>query len=189
MVSRDMGVRNLIETSFLTACQENFHARTIAVEFSGGFAMAHPRLSDAQKKLKGTFEPARSELNLINGRTALLEAVPPPSDLDPVAQQEWRVHMAQCVAARTISHVNLAAFRALAEAAAARSRAYKLAIKQGPAVPTADGGSKTNAAWAGYVAADAAYQRWCAAFALTPKAGAGLPQLPVPGGVKLRSVT
>ncbi len=150
--------------------------------------MPQQRLSDAQKKLQGTFTASRSETNMINGRVALTEPVPPPSDLDPAAQREWRMHMAQCVAARTISQINLAAFRALAEAAAARAKAYRLAIRQGPTVATAEGGSKANAAWAGYVAADAAYQRWCQAFALTPRAGAGVPQLPVPPGGRLRVV-
>jgi phage terminase small subunit len=150
--------------------------------------MARPRLSDEAKKLRGSFEPSRGAGRLFHGRAALTEPLAPPSDLDAAAQREWRAHMLQCVAARTISHVNLCAFRALVETAAARNRAYRLAMRQGPIQPTANGGTKTNAAWLAFLAADACYLRWAQMFGLTPKAGAGLPQLPVAGESRLQAV-
>jgi hypothetical protein len=150
--------------------------------------MARPRLSDEAKKLRGSFEPSRGAGTLLHGRVALTEPLPPPTGLSAVARRQWRTHMLQCVAARTISHVNLCAFRALVETAAAREVAYKLAVKQGPTQTTAAGGTKTNAAWLAFLAADASYLRWAQVFGLTPKAGAGLPQLPVPGKTRLQAV-
>ena len=116
---------------------------------------------------------------------ALTEPLPPPSGLSARARLHWHTHVLQCVAARSISHTNLCAFRVLVKTAAAREIAYRLAIKQGPIQPTAAGGTKTNAAWLAFLAADATPAQ---VFGLTPKAGAGLPQLPVPGKARLQTV-
>jgi len=150
--------------------------------------MARPRLSDEAKKLRGSFEASRGAQTLVHGRVALTEPLPPPNGLSARARLHWHTHMLQCVAARSIRHTNLCAFRALVETAAAREIAYRLAIKQEPTQPTAAGGTKTNAAWLAFLAADASYLRWVQVFGLTPKAGAGLPQLPVPGKARLQTV-
>ena len=150
--------------------------------------MPRARLTDQQKKLSNTFEASRSEATLVHGRVALTEPLPPPSDLDPAAQRAWRVLMQQCVASKTICSSNLAAFGAFAETAAARDKAYRLAMEQGPTQNTEAGTTKTGAAWTAFLATDQAYFRWAMVFGLTPKAGSQLPQLPVPGAVALRAV-
>jgi hypothetical protein len=96
--------------------------------------------------------------------------------------------MQQCVGAKTLCATNLAAFQAFAETAAAREKAYRLAMEQGPTQNTEAGTAKTNAAWTAFLATDQAYFRWAMAFGLTPKGGSQLPQLPVPGSVALRAV-
>jgi hypothetical protein len=143
-------------------------------------------MGDEARKLRGSYEASRKDAGLTRGRTALIEVLPPPDDLDPAAQREWRIHMAQCVAAGTISHTNLAAFRALTEAAALRRRAYRRALREAPVRTTAAGSTKSNAAWAAFFAADAAYRNWIAAFGLIPRVA--LPQLPAPGAAPLRAV-
>ena len=94
--------------------------------------------------------------------------------------------MLQCVAAGTLSSANLTAFRALAEAAVLRGRAYRRALKEAPVRSTAAGGSKPNAVWTLFLAADANYRNWTIAFGLVPKAA--LPRLPVPGAAPLQVV-
>jgi hypothetical protein len=136
--------------------------------------------------LRGSYEASRDEASLTRGRVALTKILPPPDDLDRAAQREWRIHMAQCVAAGTISCTNLAAFQALTEAAALRRRAYRRALREAPVRTTAVGSTKSNAAWATFFAADAAYRNWIAAFGLTPRVA--LPRLPVPGAAPLEVV-
>jgi hypothetical protein len=148
--------------------------------------MPRARMGDQARKLHGSYEASRNEASLTRGRVALTEVLPPPDDLDRAAQREWRIHMAQCVAAGTISHTNLAAFQALTEAAALRRRAYRRALREAPVRTTAAGGTKSNAAWAAFFAADTAYRNWVAAFGLTPRVA--LPRLPVPGVEPLRAV-
>ena len=140
-------------------------------------------MGDQARKLPGSYEALRNDASLARGRVALTEVLPPPDDLDPAAQREWRVHMAQCVAAGTISYTNLAAFQALTEAAALRRKAYRRALREAPVRTTAAGSTKSNAAWATFFAADAAYRNWIAAFGLTPRVA--LPRLPVPGAAPL----
>lgn len=72
--------------------------------------MPRALMGDQARKLRGSYEASRNDASLTRGRVALTEVLPPPDDLDPMAQREWRVHIAQCVAAGTISHTNLAAF-------------------------------------------------------------------------------
>jgi hypothetical protein len=141
-------------------------------------------MGDQARKLRGSYEGSRNDAGLIRGRVALTEALPPPDDLDASAQREWRIHMAQCVAAGTISHTNLAAFQALTEAAGLRRRAYRRALREAPVRTTAAGSTKSNAAWAAFFAADAAYRNWVAAFGLIPRVA--LPRLPVPGTAPLQ---
>jgi hypothetical protein len=143
-------------------------------------------MGDQARRLRGSYEGSRNDAGLTRGRTALIEVLPPPGDLDRAAQSEWRIHMAQCVAAGTVSHTNLAAFRALTEAAALRRRAYRRALREAPVRTTAAGGAKSNPAWASFFLADTGYRTWLAAFGLTPKGA--LPQLPVPGTAPLRTV-
>jgi hypothetical protein len=143
--------------------------------------MPRPRLlSDTDRQLRGTFERSRDTAVLAQGRSALTQVLPPPDDLDAVTAAEWRAHMPLCIAAGTMSAVNLAAFRGLVEAAALRRRAFRLAQREGPTKVTEAGGTKFNAAWQGFYIADSAYLRWMQAFGLTPKAWAGLPRLPGP---------
>jgi hypothetical protein len=150
--------------------------------------MARPRLSDQEKRRRGTFEATRSEASLVHGRVALTEPLPPPSDIDADAQRMWRVLMVQCVASKTICSSNLAAFQAMVETAAARAKAYTLAMEQGPVQSTEAGTAKTSSAWTAFLATDQAYFRWAMTFGLTPKGGSQLPQLPVAGSVALRAV-
>jgi len=93
--------------------------------------MPHARMGDQARKLRGSYEASRNMASLIRGRVALTEILPPPDDLDRAAWYEWRIHMLQAVAAGTISHTNLAAFRALIEGAALRRRAYNRALNPG----------------------------------------------------------
>jgi hypothetical protein len=150
--------------------------------------MPRVRMGDRARKLRGTYEASRNEASAIRGRVALTEILPPPDDLDPLAQREWRIHIIQAIGAGTVGHVNLAAFRALTEAAALRSRAYRRALREGPVRSTAAGSTKSNAAWVAFLAADTNYQRWMAAFGLTPKSAANLPRLPVAGSAQLQVV-
>jgi hypothetical protein len=92
----------------------------------------------------------------------------------------------KCVAAGTISSSNLIAFRALAEAAVLRGRAYRRALKEAPVRSTAAGGTKPNSVWTLFLAADANYRNWAVAFGLVPRAA--LPRLPVPGAASLHAV-
>lgn len=142
--------------------------------------MANPRRSDAAKRLAGTFRPDRSEASLFRGRTRLETEIAPPSDLDPDAQREWRIHMRLCVEAGTINHATLRAFTAMIKAAALLEKSYAMAMKSGPTVRTKDG-VKASPAWAGYLGADAAYARWAKQFGLTPMQAKNLPQLPTAG--------
>jgi hypothetical protein len=151
--------------------------------------MARPRLSDEQKKLHGTLEAKATAATLVHGRAALSEPLPPPSGLGHEGRLQWRLHMLQCVAAQTISSINLRTFQALVESAVLRQQAYRAAVRQGPTAATTDGGTKQSAAWLAFLSADAAYLRWATAFGLTPRAGANLPQLPAPGGSRPRAVT
>lgn len=112
--------------------------------------------------------------------------MPPPDELDPEAQREWRVHMHLCVTAGTINSTNLRSFVSLAQSAAAAQVAYRLAIRIGPLVRTKDS-AKVSPAWKAYLETDAIYQRWARQFGLTPQSAKGLPQLPTLGG-PLRAV-
>jgi phage terminase small subunit len=144
-------------------------------------------MTDQERRLHGTFERTRSLTTVVQGRTALVEILLPPDDLDADARREWQWHLPQVVAAGTIAPVNLTAFRGLCEAATLRHRAYRRAVREPPVV-TSERGSKTNPSWTAFAITDTAYRQWLAAFGLTPKAGAGLPQLPVPAGTKLEAV-
>jgi phage terminase small subunit len=145
--------------------------------------MPQPRKSDREKKLTGTFRANRSEAaTVFHGRTRLETEIPPPSDLDPAAQQEWRVLMRLAIEAGTISTTNLHCFASMAQAAAAARKAYTAAMRSGPTVRTEEGGTKTSPAWTAWVAADGVLVRWCREFGLTPMAGRMTPQLPVVGG-------
>ena len=143
--------------------------------------MAKPRISDAQKKLAGTFRANRGEASLFHGRTRLEVEIPPPSDLDADTQREWRIHMRLCVEAGTINHTTLRTFTAMCRAAAALEKSYAMAMKSGPTTRTKDGALKPSPAWTGYLGADAAYARWARQFGLTPMQAKSLPQLPTAG--------
>ncbi len=92
--------------------------------------MPQPRKSDREKKLTGTFRANRSEAaTVFHGRTRLETEIPPPSDLDPAAQQEWRVLMRLAIEAGTVSTTNLHCFASMA---AAEGTA---AMRSGPTVP------------------------------------------------------
>lgn len=145
--------------------------------------MPQPRVSDTEKKLRGTFHPSRSEVVAAHGRTRLTDPLPPPSGLDADARREWSLHMQLCITAGTVSASNLRAFQSMVEAAAASAKAYKLAMQSGP-VACSKRGSKVHPAWQAWTHADAAYRGWCQQFALTPMSGRMVPQLPVPGGSK-----
>lgn len=143
-------------------------------------------MGDQARKLHGSYRPSRGDGTLIRGGVALVEPLPAPDDLDQAARREWDIHMLQCVAAGTLSSANLTAFRALAEAAVLRGRAYRRALKEAPARSTGAGGTKPNAVWTLFLAADANYRSWAVAFGLVPKAA--LPRLPVPGAEPLHAV-
>ena len=150
--------------------------------------MAPPRLSDQQKRDRGTYQRSRSEAVLVRGRVALLEPLPPPSGLSAAGKRWWRVLMLQCIAARTLSATNLAAFQAMVETAVAREVVFRRALKEGPVMLTARGNTKSNASWVAFLATDAAYLRWADRFGLTPRGANALPQLPVPRGTRLTTV-
>ena len=100
--------------------------------------MPHARMGDQARKLRGSYEASRNMASLIRGRVALTEILPPPDDLDRAAWYEWRIHMLQAVAAGTISHTNLAAFRALRLTVKERPRPIAQAAQ--PGSPTASPG-------------------------------------------------
>jgi len=144
-------------------------------------------MTDQQRRLRGSFRRQRGVASVVQSRAALTEVLAPPDDLDIDARREWEWHMVQAVAAGTIAPTNLTAFRGLCETAALRRKAYRRALKEAP-IAVGDRGSKANPVWVAFNAVDTAYRQWLAAFGLTPKAGAGLPQLPVPGATKLEAV-
>jgi hypothetical protein len=148
--------------------------------------MPRARMGDEAKKLHGSYKPSRGDAVRTHGSVALVGPLPAPDDLDPAARHEWDIHMLQCVAAGSLSSANLIAFRALAEAAVLRGRAYRRALKEPPVRSTAAGGTKPNAVWTLFLAADANYRNWCFAFGLVPKGT--LPRLPVPGTAPLQAV-
>jgi hypothetical protein len=100
------------------------------------------RLSDSEKRARGTYDPRYAEAALVHGRTAIVSPLPPPSDLDAAAKKQWRVHMTAVTRAGTFAPENLLAFLALVEAATARAKAYRAAMEEGPSVGDGDGGLK-----------------------------------------------
>jgi hypothetical protein len=146
--------------------------------------MARPRLSDAGKKLHGTYEPNRA---FATGRVRLTEPVPPPAELDEAAQREWVVHMKLVLLAGTLAVTDLRAFQALAETAALASRAYREAMAAGP-IAHGDRGSKTSPEWSAWGAANTKYLALLGHFGLTPASARLVPQLPPPKGTLLREV-
>ena len=146
--------------------------------------MARPRLSDADKKLRGTYEASRA---FTTGRIRLTEPVPPPAELDEAAQREWSTHMQLCLMAGTLAVTDLRAFQALAEAAALTARAYREAMAAGP-IAHGDRGSKVSPAWSAWGAANTKYIALLAHFGLTPASARLVPELPPPKGVMLREV-
>ena len=150
--------------------------------------MPRPRLSDAEKLLRGTYEQGHGEHTQIRGRVAVLEPLPPPDDLDKAARQQWAVHCHLLVARRILSISDLPALRALSEVAAAREKAYKAAMRAGPVTRTAEGAERQSAAWGAFIAADQAYLRWTAVFGLSPRWAASATPLPPPGPGRLQAV-
>ena len=149
--------------------------------------MPRPRKTDQEKRLAGTFREGRDEASVFHGRTRLETELPPPSDLDPDAQREWRIHMRLCCQAGTLSHTALRGFTAMVKAAAAMERSYTLAMKTGPMVRTQDG-VKSSPAWTGYQQASKLYLQWSQQFGLLPMQARLLPQLPPATGGRLRVV-
>jgi phage terminase small subunit len=147
--------------------------------------MARPKLlSDAERRLRGTYEPSRA---FTTSRVRLTEPVEPPAELDATAAAEWAVHMKLCLLAGTLAVTDLRAFQALAETAALASRAYREAMAAGP-IARGDNGSKVSPEWSAWGAANTKYLALLAHFGLTPASARQVPQLPPPKGAVLQEV-
>lgn len=148
--------------------------------------MPRPRLPDAVKRLRGTFEASRAMPAV--GRVRLAQAIDPPADLDKAAQGEWRLHMQLCLSAGVMSVIDLRAFRSLCEAAALTTRCYREAQKAGPVTSDIKGNMKLSPELLAWKVAASIYTALLREFGLTPASARMLPQLPPAKGAALREV-
>jgi P27 family predicted phage terminase small subunit len=133
------------------------------------------RLSDEAKRLRGTRHARPAPASI--GTPRLSRPIAAPKDMTPELRQQWKTHMVMCVATGRMAAADLLAFMELCRAAHMVETAYNAAIEEGPTV-AAENGTKTSPAWRAYAIASANYQRWLAAFGLTPKARQAIRQLP-----------
>ena len=138
------------------------------------------RLSDDAKRLRNTLHRRAAPPSL--GTPRLVRPIPPPRDLAPELQRQWKLHMTMVLAGGRMASVDLLAFAELVRAAHLAEVGYTAAIKEGPTVPAEKGQTKTGSAWRGYLIATANYRSWLDRFGLTPKARQTVAQLPAPAG-------
>jgi hypothetical protein len=147
--------------------------------------MARPRISDAAKRLHGTYRPSQSPA--VTGRVRIEQPIDPPDDLDKDAKAEWQLHQRLCLQAGTLAVTDLRAFRLLIETAVLVQRSYKAALKAGP-VSHGDRGSKTSPEWSAWIAAHQRYVSLLDRFGLLPMAAKHVPMLPPAKGTRLEAV-
>lgn len=149
--------------------------------------MGRPRLTDDEKKLRGTFTATRSDLALAHGRTRLTDTIPAPEELDADAAAQWDVHLALLIEAGTVSTTSLRGLMELCRLAAGCERAHALARGTGPLIRTKDG-ARYSPAWQAWLETVSVYMRWLDRYGLAPMGARLLPQLPPARGTQLREV-
>lgn len=139
-----------------------------------------PRLSDSEKRLRGTLHTRPSPPAI--GTPRITRPIAPPKGLPKELVEHWRRHMTMVVANARMAAVDLLAFNEMVRAAYLVDVAYAAAIEEGPCVPGREGEMKTGSAWRAYIISAANYRNWLSRFGLDPKSRGVVKQLPALAG-------